>query len=617
MRVSTIILCLLFGACAASAQVADSDVKYRLGQSYERSGDFESAARLYEEVFRRDSANMLLFDALRRSYLQLKRYDDCVALMERILRRIPNDVSILAQLGSVYILKSDEKSAGAVWERALAVDPKSEMTYRTVAGAVVASRLFDRAIGLYLRGRAAVGDPNLFAFDIAYLQAITLNYPEATREYLRMIRQNPSQLAYVQARIATYTARANGLSSAITVAAEAVAAEPGAVVLRQLLAWLYLEGKRFDKAYAVYKEIDERTGARGHELFAFAERALHERAYAAARNAYEEIIGAYPNFDLAAQTKFGYAQALEASDSEEDTLRLFGRLNPFPASESRPLFTGAVAAYERVIREFPASEQAARSLLRIAVLKEERFFDLDGARASLESLLKTYRQFPPVVTDATLLLGDVLIALGDLPAAAKAFQSVAGTGLVLSAPKERAALRIAELDFFNARFGDALAKLKISAANPVSNTTNDALELQVFIQENMDPDDLALKEYAKAALLERQNKLSEALGEFRSVLSRHRATPLADETLIHIGDLYTLLGRYPDAIAAYDSLLGGFPESISLDRTMMKKARVEELGLKDAARAIATYGRLLEGFPGSIYGSEARKRIRTLRGDSL
>jgi tetratricopeptide (TPR) repeat protein len=278
MRVSTIILSLLFGACAASAQVADTDVKYRLGQSYERSGDFESAARLYEEVFRRDSANMLLFDALRRSYLQLKRYDDCVALMEHVLRRIPNDVSILAQLGSVYILKSDEKSAGAVWERALAVDPKSEMTYRTVAGAVVASRLFDRAIGLYQRGRAAVGDPNLFAFDIAYLQAITLNYPEATREYLRMIRQNPSQLAYVQARIATYTARANGLSSATTVAEEAVAAEPGAVVLRQLLAWLYLEGKRFDKAYAVYKEIDERTGARGHELFAFAERALHERA---------------------------------------------------------------------------------------------------------------------------------------------------------------------------------------------------------------------------------------------------------------------------------------------------------------------------------------------------
>jgi tetratricopeptide (TPR) repeat protein len=617
MRVLPIIILLLVAAAAASAQTAESDVKYRLAQSYERSGDFESAARLYEEVFRKDTANMLLFDALRRSYLQLKRYDDCVALMERVLRRIPNDVSILSQLGSVYILKSDEKRAVQVWERAVAVEPKSESTYRTVAGAVVASRLFDRAISFYERGRSAVGDPNLFAFDVAYLYAITLNYAEATREYLKMIRQNQSQLAYVQARIAAYTARPNGLAAATTVIEGAVSGEPGMIAFRQLLAWIYLEGKRFDKAYAVYKQIDEKTGARGHELFAFAERALHERAYGPARNAYEEIIAAYPNFDLAAQTTFGYAQALEASDSEDDTLRLFGGPNPFPASESKPLFTGAIAAYERVIKEFPVSEQAARSLLRIAILKEERLFDLDGARSSLETLVKTFPQFPAVVTEGTLALGDLLITLGELPEAAKAFQSVAGTGLVLSGPKERASLRLAELDFFNTRFGDALAKLKLCAANPASDVTNDALELQIFIEENMTPDDVPLKEYATAALLQRQQKLSESLEQFRSIFSRRRSTGLADETLINIGDLCAHMGRYPDAVAAYDSLTANFPESISLDRTLMKKARIEELGQKYLPGAIATYQRLLEQFPNSIYAGEARKRIRSLRGDNL
>ncbi|MBI1807561.1 MAG: tetratricopeptide repeat protein [Ignavibacteria bacterium] len=620
MRTLFITLLLLECCAVAGAQKVEPDIKYRLAESYDRSGDYESAMKLYEQLFTKDSTNMVIFDALRRDYLQLKRYDEAIALIQTMLRASPNDLGLLVQLGSTYVLKSDEAKATEAWDRAIGVDPKRETTYRLVASTMMQSRLFERAIATYQRGRMVMGDPNLFSADIAYLYGVTLNYTEATREYLKMLHQNPSQLGFVQSRIAMYTGRTSGLTAATQVVEEAVKTDANNLSLHQLLAWMYMEGKKFDKAYTVIKFIDSKTNAGGHELCNFAERALRERAYDAASKAFQEVMSTFPMFDRAAQVKFGYARTLEESDAETDTLKLFGGTNPFPEhpeSESKPLFTGAIAAYHRVVTQYPNTEIAGRSLLRIATLKQEKFFDLDGARSVLESLAKQYVQFPSVISEATLRLGDVYVALGNLTLAEEQYQALAGTSPVFSEQKEKATLRLAELNYFQNRFQDALSKLKGLTTNARSDVTNDALTLQIFILENLKPSDVALKEFAKADLLQRQHKYSEALQVFESTVKSFPKSDVIDETLINIGDVYTQMARYADAIAAYDRLLKEFPESIFLDRTLMKIGQVYQLGLKEKPKAIETYQQLLEKYPNSIYVTEARRRVRELRGDNI
>jgi TolA-binding protein len=77
------------------------------------------------------------------------------------------------------------------------------------------------------------------------------------------------------------------------------------------------------------------------------------------------------------------------------------------------------------------------------------------------------------------------------------------------------------------------------------------------------------------------------------------------------------MGTYGDAVATYDTLMSRFPQSIVFDRTLMKLAQVYTFGLHDKIKAIETYQTLLEKFPNSIYASEARKRVRVLRGDTI
>lgn len=600
------------------AQKPDSNIKLRLAQSYERSGDFEAASKIYEEMYAKDSTGVVIFDALRRNFLLLKRYDDLITLFSRALGRNPNDISLLAQLGSFYTQNADEANATRCWERAIEVDPKHEVTYRVVGSALTENRLFDRAIAIYQRGREACTDPGLFTMDIAYLHTIVLNFGGATREYVNLVRQTPSLLSFAQSRMASYTVREQGLAEAISAVEEAAKTEPNNLTLLQLEAWVYMEGKQFDRAYDVYKIMDAKTNASGRELYYFAEHALKEKSYTAASKAFQDIIAQYPKFELLPQTKLGYARTLEEFTTTRDTLyqNAVATGNFRPAAEFAPMYRDAIAAYRQVIAEFPNTEIAGQSLLRIAILQQDRFFDLDGGQSTLVELNKTYTAFPAITIESTLRLGDLFLARGDLSKAKEHYLTLnhyAGGG----DQRERSALRLAEIDYFEGNFKDALKKLQSLTRNVVSDIANDAIKLHVFITENMNSGDAALKDFSKAELLKRQMKFPEALKAFNLILSSYPTSDLIDEASMNIGDIHVQVGDYGDAIATYQKLLSDFPESLILDFTLMKIGNAYRYGLRDVTKATEAYQKLLEKFPNSIYVTTARKNIRELRGDNI
>ncbi len=621
MKLSSLLIPLFIISGTAAAQTHPVDIRFRLAQSYERSGDFEAAIKIFEQLFSKDSTNLMLVDALHRDYVQMKRYDDAINLLSRGLKASPNDPLLLSQLGALYNLKSDEPTALRMWNLAIAVDSSHEGTYRTVASSMIESRLFDKAIMIYQRGRIACRNPNLFTNDIAYLNSITLNYEGATKEYLGLLRQARGQLGYVQSRIAPYIVRGNGLTAATSVVEQAVKAEPDSQPFQQLLAWLYLEAKQYDRAYEVYKVLDAKEKAGGREIFNFAERALKEKGYASAADAYQLIMTKFQKFEMLPQTKFGYARTLEEWTTQRDTSNPFfalatSRMLTAPETESAPMYTGAVAAYDNVINEYPKTDFAARALFRIAVLKQERFFDLDGARLALTSIEKNYPG-SPIFLDARVRLGDVYLMMGNLTQAANVYRSLTDRQVIVGEQRERAALRLAELDYYQGKFQDALTKLQQLTRNVGSDITNDALTLQIFIQDNMTTGDAALRDFAKSELLERQHKISEAVALFQSITKTYPTSSLVDESIAHIGDLLLRLKRYADAIASFEHLLKDFPESIVLDAALMKIGYTYEIGMKDKVKAIETYQKLLEELPNSIYVNEARKRIRGLRGETI
>ncbi len=608
------LICLAFLPPSVAAQPSDPASRYRLAVALEQANDLEHALSLYQELASSDPSNPVYGDAVQRLLVQLKRYDDAVAFMNARLKSSPGNPSLLVALGTVYYRAGKEQDAYAAWQRVIDANPKNPNSYRMVASAELENRLLDRAVATYQKGRDVADDPQMFTLEIAQLQVATMNFSGATNEYLRWLEHNPTQVGYVENRLSTFTSKPDGRNEAIRIVRDAVTQSetPG---LDELLGWLYIEGKEWEKAYDVYASLDRLSGSNGSALSTFADHALAEREYTIAVKAYREAL----SMTLPAQRRpavmYGYASALKELVLPADSLvrgegQTSGRIPETISSGA------AVKAFEDLIAQYPGSQLAVRSRYAIGMIRMDRDADLTAATTAFEQARDDPAGPPALKFDAALRLGEVATWRGDTATARRMDLWVAARPEALPDQSDEASFRLAELDYFGGHFASALAMLNTLSLNLKADYANDALTLKAFLQENMTTAD-ALQAYANADFVARQHRNAEAIAMFQDVIQRYPKSLLVDDAMMKIAALQTATRLYQDALATYRTLLDKFKgSSIDLDRAQFLIGDVYQHGLHDANDAIAAYEQLLATYPKSIMADEARRRVRELRGEA-
>ncbi len=603
------LLCLQF----QHAQIQQQDI-YRLAQAFEQQGNHERALQLYSDLYEKDPANYVYFDAVRRTNIQLKNYDAAISVSFRRLRLTPLDLALKANIGSLYSMQGKGERADSMWNAILLSAQKNQMVYRTVANEQANQRLFDRAVSTYLRGRSEIGDRYLFANELGFLYSFMMDFGNATREYITMLMHNQQQYDFVQSRLASIVVRTDGLASALSVV-EAEVKRTNAIPLMRLYVWLLMEGKKYDEALTITRQLEQSVRSNGLELFNFAERLFREKEYRIASAAYSEALKNDSRLQFMPAARFGYARCIEelsaagtaTEGSEETTSTML---------ESRPSFSGAITLYSSLAREFPFSAVGANALYRIGMIRYKQLLDLDGALKIFDSVL-TVSPGGPMVPEVLMTIGDIRIAQQQLEGAAASFRRMLTSSYAGTEQRNIAQFRLSEIQFFRNDFDSTLALLTPLTENLKADESNDALLLQYFITENRFQFTPALQLYSKAELLARQFKLSEAVALLRSILDLYPAAPMADDVLLKIGDYSIQMKQYPEALQAYRKLLEEYKESIERDKTQFRIGELFQFYILDKQKAIDAYEVILERYPYSLFREEARKRIRQLRGDAI
>jgi cellulose synthase operon protein C len=615
--ISTSLTVLIILSSGALSQQPIQTPKFKLAESYEKAGKFEEAVRLYEQLYASQPGNHVYFEGLHRVYLKLKRYDQAISLLQKRLATSLNDVNLRGMLGSVYYKAGMEKEASEEWERALAIDPTNSSYYRIMANILVENRLLEKTAELYRQARVACGDPDLFTTDLAHLLAVTMDHAGATTEYIRWLKQNPTQLGFVQSRMSSYTDKMEGRTAALETVRRELEKNDD-VRLYELMGWLYLEGKQFTEAFEVYKKIDNMSNGNGARIQAFADRVLKEGEYEVAAKAYLEAIKTPVVTEQLPYAKFGYASTLKELSILTDTLQGSLPTDEFPATESQPQYTGAIAYFRQIINEYPRSVFSAKSYYQIGTIQFERFFDLDGALQSFEQVEQELPAFNVLSHDVSLKIAEIFTAKGDTVKAAARFRIIVKSPTAEPDQRDEASYRLAELEYFNGRFQDAIQRLEGITLNLQADYANDALLLLSFLQENKMTSESALAQFARAHYLARQRKSTEAIRMFLKVIDQYPQALLIDDALMKVGELQAEARLYVDAITTYERLLEAFKESsIALDKAQFSIGEIYQYKLNDKTKAIAAYDKVLANYPQSLLTAQARKRIRVLRGDTL
>jgi tetratricopeptide (TPR) repeat protein len=442
-----------------------------------------------------------------------------------------------------------------------------------------------------------------------------MDYRTASEEYLRWLSQNPSQIGFVQGRMATFTDREEGRAAAIQIVRQAVQQNENVRVF-ELLEWLYMEGRQYEEAFAVAHKTDALLGAHGGAIMAFADRAFTNRVFDLAARAYREAIDIPLPKEKLPVARYGYARSLHEAGVTADSVR--GVAPTHPPSEAIPRYADAIAEYEKIIADYPLSEFSTRSHFQIGVLQLEKYFDLDAALSSFEAAIRESGGNSGLRWEAALRAGAVLLARGDTLRARDRFLAVGAASDALPEQSDEASFRLAEIDFFSGLHEAARDRLDALVVNLKADYANDAIQLQAFLQENAITVPSALVQFGKAEFLARQHRYSEAIQRFANIVREYPTALLVDDALLRIASLEEASGRFGEAAAAYERLLNEFKERSSvLDKAMFRLGQVYEIRLDTQPKAIAVYEQLLAAHPTSLFAAEARKRIRRLRGETL
>ncbi|MDZ7260719.1 MAG: tetratricopeptide repeat protein [candidate division KSB1 bacterium] len=579
----------------------------KLAQEYEQLGDYNKALEIYRSLFNRNPQNATIYEGLKRNLLRLKLYDEAISITESRLKD-RYDFRLQIDLAEIYYKSGRTEEALRLWNEVIQNQPRDINVYREVANRLLNNGLFDEAVKVYQKGREKVNNPDVFTLELANLYTIRMDYRNAVLEYLKYLKQNPDQLAFVEARIASFTDDPEVADQVARIIWENVQPGKQGLPLRKLLAGLFLRTGDYNSALEEYKIIDDlltvkiKKETEGQELFTFAQNALREKAYFHAEQAFSLIISKYPNSPYITQARYGLARCYQLQG----------------------LHYQALQAYSDLLNSSPRTPQAQDALFQIGEIKLNQLLDPEGARIAFTSLLEKYpasdKQY-----EAMFGIGDCLVAQGQLAEARAWYQRP-----LTEVPQDmrrrissqevapKALYELARLDFVEEKFDSALEKLsQIYKGSPETGLTlnqalvNDALELTLLIEENR-TNDKTLNLYAQAILLERQHRYEQALDKLKALSEKNSQAPIVDEALLKMGQLQYQLKHFQTAIATYRKLISEYPKSLYVDLAQKRIAEVYEQGLGDLKQAQQEYELFLVNYPQSLLVEEVRKKVRML-----
>lgn len=613
-NILAVAIALVAFAAAAYSQTTDEVNKLRIAQALEQAGEYNKALGFFKQLYDSNPGNFIYFDGLRRTYMNLKKYDSAAVLIRERLVSDPKNISLYCELGDAYFKAGAQDSAQDAWDRALEIDPKNPGVYQAVAGVMTQDRLFDKAIEVFRKGEDATSYKSGFIIQIARLYFYSMNYRESLKELLKLFMSDNKAAAaeYIESQLGEYSTSREAIDQFTEEMKRQVDDNSGDIYYRRVLAFLYMEQKDYKAAYDTYKWLDEHAGSKGIELLSFAGRAYNDEAYATAARAYDEVSRLSKAEPVVAQSVMGYANSLrmlgEKSQSEDN--------RPCAANDTLSELNAALAAYDRIISDYPKSRYYAPSVLNSVELKMNYFDDFKGA----EKLLSEFGSIPPEYKRrATLDRIELFMKEGNFGSALTASLDglPSGSGDRAAAPvdrnfPDRLRFEAARALYYMGNYDSASYYLKEIASDPMSDAANEAIRLSNLIENNKGMPQ-ALKEYSAAEAMEISGRVPEAALQFKGIVKSYPQMPLAANAAFDLAGSYCRMGNVSEALKTYSSLAQD-STGLFADQAQFRIAKIYEVTLHDRNKAIEEYENFLARFPNSIYQNKVRDMLRELLG---
>jgi tetratricopeptide (TPR) repeat protein len=594
----TFVLCLGLGTLLSAQQT-------RLAQQYFQDGEYEKAAVIYEQLAEANGYNSYFYERYIQSLLALERYDEAEVSLKKAIRKESRNSRLYVNYGQLLERDYRQEEAEEMYELGIENLPPDRNTIIRMANDFIRMTQYDYAIQVFERGANLLKDSGIFAYSLGDLYRRKGDAPNMVRYYLDAVIEDPNRENQLKTTFQRYLGETE-LRELQSQLYERIQADQGGDLYMELLAWVFVQRKDYRGALRQVRALDKRNNENGLRVFQLAHTALNAKDYDAAIRAFDYIVeqkGLNSPFYLDAKQGALRARRDKLTEGYDYT-----------TAELRELEAG----YLEFLTEFGYTPATAGLILELARLEALYLNDLPKAISLLENLLETPNVDKRVAAASKLALGDYYLMTGDNWEATLLYSQV-DKEFKEDIMGHQARFSNARLSYYTGDFQWAQAQFEVLKASTSKLIANDALDLSVFILDNLglDTTAAALQLYADADLLIFQNRFDEAFAKMDTLLSEFPEHELHDDVLYLKGQIYLKQRQYELAAETYRTIYERYADGIRADNALFKLAELYENQLDDEARAMELYQTLFIDFSSSTLAVEARKRFRRLRGDKV
>lgn len=179
------------------AQPKDPMFHYLSGVVSAQEGRMDSAENSWKSALALAPSSVEPLSALVRLYLESKKVDKAVAMLEATLAKDAVNIAALNMAGEIALMKADAPKAEAYFKKALQHDAKFAPAYRGMVASLMSRNEKVEAVKMYEDGiRATNGDPTL-VFGLAELQEYVGEKEKAIAIYEDQLKKSPDDQAVI------------------------------------------------------------------------------------------------------------------------------------------------------------------------------------------------------------------------------------------------------------------------------------------------------------------------------------------------------------------------------------------------------------------------------------
>ncbi len=598
-----ILLILIILLCSVEIINAQPNQDARLASQFFRKGEYEKAAALYKKIYESNKKRSHYYRTYLKCLFELRDFATAEQLIKEQMYTRKSDVTLLVDMGTLYKRQEKDAQAKTQFEKAIATMDKAKI--RTLANAFSNASEYEYAIKTFEKGKEMSKKGKAFAYDLARIYQKQGEYEKMIESYLDYGATKPNSVQSIKNMMSKPMQEEANMEELQMQLYARIQDEPENLFYVEMLIWALEQQKDYESALVQVKAIDTRKKEEGGRIMDLAQRAFIEKQYDVAIDAYAYILEKGTDNHFYSSAKMATLKSKKNQLTEN-------------AEYTKEQITELEKEYLEALKELGRTPETSYTMRDLSHIYAYYLYDVNKAVNLLQEVLKMGGSSRRLKAQSKLDLGDYYLIKGEVWEATLLYSQV-DKDHKEDALGEKARFKNAELSYFNGDFGWAQAQLDVLKASTSELIANDALELSVFITDNLglDTTQVPMQMFARSELLMVQNKTNQSVSVLDSLNRMFPGHALDDDILMNRAEIKIAEREYEAAVPYLEKVVANYATDLKADDALFRLAELYSDHLNDKAKAMDYYQTLLIDHPGSLLIVEARKRYRKLRGDAF